>query len=170
MSNHFIYGSSSLLFLITTANAFIYSKLFLWKFFNLLLIFASYLCNAYGEYYPKFILFDYITISLLCLSYINQIYINCPYILITIYEYNYYNSIYNSKNLIFTSAIIKASINTYYVDTTYFYIITISSIASIIIFITRSKMNNIRNYKYIFLTYLFHITITLIVYISSFTV
>jgi hypothetical protein len=86
MSNHFIYGSSSLLFLITTANAFIYSKLFLWKFFNLLLIFASYLCNAYGEYYPKFILFDYITISLLCLSYINQIYINCPYILITIYD------------------------------------------------------------------------------------
>ena len=93
---YFIKGSSSFLFAISTIKAFYCSKLISWKLSNFLLIVASYLCNA-SEYKECYLLLDYLAICLVCCSYINNMYINIPYILLFIYEYKTYKSIENIK-------------------------------------------------------------------------
>jgi hypothetical protein len=170
MQKYFIKGSSSLLFIISTSKAFNSSNLISWKLSNLFLIGASFLCNA-TEYKPNFLLLDYLAIYLVSLSYINNMYINIPYSLFLIYEYNKYNSIVNVKNLAFLSAIGKSIMYTYlYVDKNSYYIILTSSISGIIVYKIRNVLHEIDNNKYtLLLTYLFHICIMNILYISSIT-
>jgi hypothetical protein len=168
---YFIKGSSSLLFLISTIKAFYSSNLFFWKISNVFLVIASFLCNA-TEYKNIFLLIDYLAIFLVCLSYINNMYINTIYFLFLVYEYNKYNSIENTKNIAFATAIGKSTLYTYlYVDNIHFYIIFTSSIFGIIIYKIRYYFHiNNNNNKYILLiTYLFHICTMNIMYISSIT-
>ena len=80
-----IHGTSSLLFLISTAKAFSSSNLLSWKLSNCLLVIASFLCNA-TEYNSIFMLSDYIAIYLVCISYINSMFINIPYYLFSLYQ------------------------------------------------------------------------------------
>jgi hypothetical protein len=167
---YFIKGSSSLLFLISTIKAFYSSNLIFWKISNAFLVVASFLCNATG-YKNIFLLIDYFAIFLVCVSYINNIYINVTYFLFLIYEYNKYNSIENTKNIAFITAIGKSTLYTYlYVDNIHFYIICASSIFGTIIYKIRYYVNVNNNEKYILIiTYLFHICTMNIMYISSIT-
>ena len=170
MYNFFINGSSSLLFLISTIKSFYCSNSILWKLSNVFLICASFLCNA-TEYSSIFLLLDYFAIYLVCISYINNIYINILFSLLLVYEYKKYNSIEKIKNLTFLIAVIKCI--------TYNYnIILISSILfGIIIYKIRYDILHYKKYdilnkkKYnICLTYLFHICIMNIIYIASATI
>jgi len=163
-------GFSSLLFIISTIKALVASNLLAWKVFNATLIVASYLCNASG-FQPDYLFYDYLNIFLVCISYINNIYINIPFIISLIYEYNKYNSIENTKNISFVSAVTKSVIYTYlYVDKFHYYIILSSSLCGITIYKIRLILfqNNNRKYNNM-LTYLFHICIMNIMYISSIT-
>jgi hypothetical protein len=165
-----IHGSSSLLFLISTAKAFSTSNLLSWKLSNCLLVIASFLCNA-TAYKSIFLFFDYIAIYLVCVSYINNIFINVPYTLLLIHDYYKYNSIENIKDIAFITAIGKAILYTYlYVDKMHYYIILLSSICAIIIYKIRCYLHKKNNKKYrLPLTYLLHTCIMIIIYITSIT-
>jgi hypothetical protein len=168
---YFIKGSSSFLFVISTIKAIYCSKLISWKLSNFLLIVASYLRNA-SEYKECYLLFDYLAICLVCCSYINNIYINMIYILLFIYEYKTSGSIENIKNLSFGTAVIKSIIYTYvYVDNkNYFIVLVISSVSGVTIFKIRCLLHELNNKKYtLLLTYLLHICIMNVMYISSIT-
>jgi len=122
----------------------------------------------------NYILFDYLSIYIICSSYINNCNINLILFGLLIYEYKTYNTIDNVKSLTFILAVSKACINTYlYTDiilTPYFYIILLSSIISVIIFKIRRDLYLKKIYTYnTLLTFLWHICITNIVYISSIT-
>ena len=105
-------GVSSLLFIISTIKALTASNLLAWKVFNATLIVASYLCNASG-FQPDYLFYDYLNIFLVCISYINNMYINIPYIISLIYEYNTFKTIENAKNISFVTAVTKSVIYTY---------------------------------------------------------
>ena len=168
--NYFHKGSSSLLFIISTIKAYYSSNLICWKLSNFFLIFASFFCNAL-EYKNPFLLIDYIAIFLVSISYINHSYINFLYILLLLYEYKKTNSFENIKNIAFINAVIKAGIYTYiYVNLLYLLIFILNVLLAIITYITRYKLHLENNKKYtIILTYLFHICIMSILYISSIT-
>jgi hypothetical protein len=170
MNQYFIKGTSSLLFVISTIKAIYSSKLFYWKLFNGFLIPVSFLCNA-TDYNSKYLLLDYATIFFINTSYINNYRINRLLYLMACYEYLFYNSIENSKNLSYLPLIIKAHINTYlYVDMMHFYTLLGSSITAIAIYKIRYNLCKMNNYKYnLLLTSLFHICITNTLYISSIT-
>jgi hypothetical protein len=165
-----IHGSSSLLFLISTAKAFSTSNLLSWKLSNCLLVIASFLCNA-TAYKSIFLLFDYIAIYLVCVSYINNIFISVPYTLLLIHDYYKYNSIENIKDIALITAIGKAILYTYlYVDKMHYYIILLTSICTILIYKIRCYLHEKNNKKYrLPLTYLLHICIAIIIYIASIT-
>ena len=168
---YFIKGSSSLLFIISTLKAFYCSKLILWKLSNSFLVVASFLCNA-NDYKKCYLLLDYVAIFCVCCSYINNIYINTVYALLFIYEYKMYNSIEYIKDLSFASAVVKSIIYTYlYVDNINYYIIlVISSVSGVTIFKIRCILHEMNNKDYtLLLTYLLHISIMNIMYISSIT-
>lgn len=170
MLTYFIKGSISLLFIISTMKAFYCSKLISWKLSNVFLIGASFFCNA-TEYKNVFLLLDYLAIYLVCISYINNIFINVPYSLLLMYEYNKYNSIENIKNVAFVTAIGKSIVYTYFtLDNTHYYILLTSSISGVIVYKIRYFFHKRNNTKHTFLlTYLFHICIMNIMYISSIT-
>lgn len=168
---NFVKGSSSLLFIISTINAFYYSKLISWKLSNVFLIGASFLCNA-TEYANTFLFLDYLAIYLVCTSYINDIYVNVPYSLLLVYEYNKYSSIEKAKNVAFVTAVGKTIVYTYlYVDNIYYYYIVLtSSISGIIIYKIRCFLHENSNKNYtLLLTYIFHVCVMNILYIGSMT-
>ena len=169
-SKYLINGSSSLLFTISTIKAYYSSNLICWKLSNFFLIFASFFCNAM-EYKNPFLLIDYFAIFLVSISYINHSYINFLYIFVLLYEYKKTNSFENIKNIAFIHAVIKAGIYTYiYVNLFYLLIFLLSALSSIITYIIRYQYHRQNNKKNtIILTYLFHICIMSILYISSMT-
>jgi hypothetical protein len=167
---YFIKGSSSLLFIISTVKAFYSSKLISWKLSNVFLIGASFLCNA-TEYKNVFLLLDYLAIYLVCISYINNILINIPYSLLLMYEYSKYNSIENMKNVAFVTGVGKSIVYTYlHGNNIHYCIILISSISGVVIYKVRCFFHKRNNTKYtLLLTYLFHICVMNIMYVSSIT-
>ena len=170
MLTYLLNGSSSLLFIISTTKAFYCSKFILWKITNLLLIIASFLCNA-TRYNQIFLFIDYLSIFSVCLSYINNKYINSVYIIIFIYEYKNHKSIENIKNIALTTAASKSIINTYlYADKYSLYLIVISCIVGVILYKIRYSSYQYICENYLLLTtFLFHICIMNILYIASIT-
>lgn len=170
MQSYIINGSSSLLFIISTTKAFYNSSLIWWKVTNTFLIFASFLCNA-TEYTPIYMQMDYLAIYLVCISYMNNYVYTLLYSLLLLYEYKNYNSIETIKNVAFVCSITKSIVRTYlYVDNLHYNVLIISSISGIIIYKIRYdllKYNN-TNYK-LLLTYMFHICVMNILYVSSIT-
>ena len=166
----FAKGSSSLLFIISATKSLYCSKLILWKIFNSTLIVVSYLCNA-SNFENHFLFLDYLIIFSACASYINAVFMNSFLIIALFYEYNVYKSIENAKNSAFIIAIIKSIINTYlYVDRLHYYIILYSSIFGIVVYKIRYNLYLCNNFAYnLPLTYLFHLCIMNIMYISSIT-
>ena len=171
MTKHFVKGASSLLFIISAIKSFYCSNSICWKFSNTLVIIASYLCNAY-DYHPSFLLLDYITIFLICTSYLNNIFINGALVLFLIHEGSTKTSIDGPKNMSFALATVKCLIKNYfYLDKFHYYVFFFSSISGIAIYKIRYNLINENNHKYtLFLTFLMHICATNMMYISSITV
>jgi hypothetical protein len=166
----FINGSSSLLFLVSTGKAFHASNLITWKASNVALVVTSFLCNAYG-FEKTLLLLDYLTIYIISASYIQTFYINIPYTVVLVYEWKMYGQIENTKNLAFATAITMSIVNTYlHVSKTYFYLLVISFIGGSLIYKIRySLYNRNKNQNILWMTYIFHVCMTTILYISSIT-
>ena len=165
----YYYGLSSLLFIISALKSIYSSKLILYKISNCVLIFASYLCNSTNN--KLYLLFDYITICAICVSYLNYYIINGILISSLIYEYNKTSSVINTKNISFGIAITKAIYNTYILlNNTYTIILIISAISGIVSYEIRYYLlnNNIHNYT-LFLTWWLHFSIMYLLYIISLT-
>jgi hypothetical protein len=155
-------GLSSLLFLIPTVHSFYIPTLATWKLSNGFLVCASFLCNA-SNFDPTLVLFDYFAIYLVSISYLNDMYFTFVFTSLLLYEYYYYQTIETTKNVAFITSSIK-SIK----DTNYYWSLCTNLWMGFILY-------TIRNYKYkynqptLIWTGLFHITITSMLYISSFT-
>lgn len=170
MNPYYVNGSSSLLFMISTAKAIKHSKLFWWKFFNGQLVVASFLCNA-NKYKSPYLLLDYGTLFLINISYINNYKINSYLFFLLGLEYYCKNSIENTKNLSFVLVTLYSIVNTYlYSDSYNFYFLIGSTISGLLIYNLRYYLNK-NNYKKYnsFLTYLFHFSMMNSLCISSFT-
>ena len=116
--------NSSLLFIISTIKALYVSKLILWKVFNILLIISSYLCNSFNEVDKNIILFDYLAIFLVCISYLNNMKINVILIALLIYEYYKFSTISSTKTITFVLTILTSIVYTYiYTSPLYYNII-----------------------------------------------
>lgn len=165
----FINGVSSLLFVISTAKAFISSDLILWKLSNTLLIVSSHLCNAYS--FEKYLLFDYLMIYFTCLSYLNNAMLNSALVLSGIYEYNNNEkSIENTKNVTFTLAVLKTITFAYiYIDNQHFLVILGVSSVGVIIYKIRYGLYLTDPRKTWYLTWIWHACVTTILYVSSIT-
>ena len=170
MDPYYINGSSSLLFMISTAKAIKNSKLLWWKIFNSQLIVASFLCNA-SEYKDSYMLVDYATLFLMNVSYINNYRINNYLFFLLGIEYYYKKSIENTKNFSFVIVILCSTINTYlYEDSYSFYSLIGTTITGGIIYNLRYYLNKNNCKKYnLLLTYLFHFSIMNSLCISSMT-
>jgi len=171
MNHPFIKGASSLLFIISAIKSFYCSNSIYWKFSNTLVIIASYLCNAY-DYHPSYLTLDYITIFLICTSYLNNFLINSALILLLIHEASTKTTIDTSKNASFALATVKCLIKNYfYLDKFHYYVFFFSSVSGIAIYKIRYNLINANNHKYtLLLTFLMHICATNMMYISSITV
>jgi hypothetical protein len=159
-------GSSSLLFIISAFYAITGNKNTQWKIANVILVFASYLCNAH-QYQPVYLLMDYSTICMLCLGYINSRMIDTVGALSIMYEYDTTNQIAITKNVVFAIAVMLSIANTK--REMEFWLIALFAVGSVIIY-------GVRYYIYchhktdrwnILLTWMFHICITTILCISS---
>ena len=160
-----INGASSLFFIIPVIKSFYCNSFITWKLSNIFLVGASFLCNA-TEYHPIFLLIDHFAIWLTCTSYINYTF---PFALLLLYEYNKYKTIEKSKFLSLAIASGKTAVNTYkYVDFKHLSLFLMSLILAGLVYKIRyfflEKGKNI-----LILTYLFHVFITIMLYISSLT-
>lgn len=166
----YVDGSTSLLFIISTLKAFYVSKLISWKISNLFLIGASFLCNA-TKYEPLFLLLDYFAIFLVCISYINNYYVAVLYTSFLISEYCRYKSIEMVKNIAFGTAVGKSIFNTFvHVDLYHFNVLLFSSFISLIAYKIRYDLHSKQIRKYtLFLTFVLHLSVMIIIYISSLT-
>jgi hypothetical protein len=171
MNHQFIKGASSLLFIISAIKSFYCSNSICWKFSNTLVIIASYLCNAF-DYHPSFLTIDYITIFLICTSYLNNLLLNSGLVFLLIREYTTRKTIDDAKNMSFAFATVKCVIKNYfYLDKVHYYIFFFSAIFGIAIYKIRYNLINANNHKYtLFLTFLMHICATIMMYVSSITV
>ena len=164
----FINGVSSLLFIISTIKAFISSDLILWKLSNSVLIISSHLCNAYS--FEKYLLFDYMMIYLTCLSYLNNSTLNSVLVLSGIYEYINKESIEITKNITFTLTLLKSITCTYiYINNQFFFIIVGVSSMGVIVYKIRYSLYLIDPRKTWYMTWIWHLCVTTILYISSIT-
>lgn len=167
--NHYN-GSSSLLFIISAIKSLYVSNIVLWKLSTVMLVFASYLCNA-SNYNETWLMFDYVTIYLIAISYINSWAINGLLTGSLILEYNYSKDIANTKNVALFLVGSKAIIYTYlYVDTFYFYSILASSVAGVAIYNYRVHLHNqnIKTYT-LFLTWCLHACVANVIYVTAIT-
>lgn len=169
MNPYLIRGASSLLFLIPAINSYYYSKLVFWKLFITVLVPVSFLCNA-TVYKDEYLILDYISIFLISLSYINHRKTNILFIFALCAEYNYKNSIETTKNVAFVSAIAKANVVMFPINKPYFYILISSSVSALVVYKARHYLfaNDIKQYNTI-LTYLFHVCMSNVLYMSSIT-
>lgn len=160
-----IYGWSSLLFIFPTFKAFLYSQSIFWKLSNLFLIPISFLCNAM-EYKNPYLLLDYLCIFLVSISYIQHLYWNHLFLYFLFIEYFVYDAISRTKDIVFTTAGLKSLQKTFYYYPHSFPLLLTSSILTIIFY-------KIRNYwvgnKLLF-TFLFHVCIMNILYVSCLTI
>lgn len=107
-------GGSSYLFIFSALHALIISELVAWKLLNIMIIISSYLYNT-CDCIP-YRNFDYIIISALAMSYINNSNINILFGLCFFIEIILKRQISMTKNIVFLSACSLALFNTFNVD------------------------------------------------------
>lgn len=165
----YIDGLSSFLFIISTIKTIYSSRLLLYRFGNISLIYSSFLVNSYQNN-SLFLLIDYSVIYLICLSYINHLFIQIFLNTSLLYEYHTKNTIETTKNICFIVSISKGIYNTYIFieDKSYYYTILTSTLVGLTLYSCRyKKMFDPKHNT--FVTFLWHICIMNILYISSIT-
>lgn len=170
MSHSFVNGASSLFLIISAIHAIRKSKLLLWKITNVILIVASYLCNS-SNYNPYYLFFDYLMITLVCMSYINHYKTNFLLTSLLLLEYFNTKSIATVKVISYISSTGLAIYKTYiYVDKYHFNLLLVSSLTGFTIYIIRySFIEKNNTYSNFLLTTAMHICATNILYVSSIT-
>jgi len=170
MSESFIKGASSLFLCISAIKAIYASSLIFWKISTCLIVPVSYLCNAY-DYKDPYLMLDYMSITFVSASYINNLKINGAIIFFAMYEYYNSSTIDTAKNITYAIGTAKAIYMTYYYSDAYhFYVICISSISGMSIYGIRYLLIKRNNVKYnLLLTYLMHVCAVNIMYVSSIT-
>lgn len=130
-----IKGFSSLLFIFSFYKSLYGGEELVWyKISHILLIIASFLCNA-SEFQRVYVQFDYASIFLISASHLNNSTINSGLILYIIYEYSNYRSIETAKNIAFGMSVANSMYKGYYcLDNAHFYTLMISSVAGVIIY------------------------------------
>lgn len=167
---------SSLLFIVSATSAWLYSKLFIYQLSNTILIGSSYLCNLYKN--NKYLLiFDYMTILGICISYINNFNITIMTCISFIYLllYNCINIIdklirktFNKE--IYIKQIIKYEINNILEEALFNTIDTIKNIIFIIALL-KSNYNTFMYMKIYYFIILFTSSISgIIIYIYRFNI
>lgn len=183
-------GSSSLLFLISLYNVFVSGRLFFWKISNMYLTVASFLYNS-NHNNEQLLTNDLFAIFCVCSSYINYFNINQLLFIFLSYEYSTHKSIETTKNITFFITMCKSLILTYYTSyQVYFWLLCISYFLATVsylyrrhlyyqppiyiniplIYLCRNGLLKISNYYYyIFLTWILHLSIASVIWISSIT-
>ena len=160
-------GLSSLLFLIPTIHSFYIPTLFTWKVSNGLLVCASFGCNV-SEFNPTLVLLDYLAIHFVSICYLNNLYVTAVFTMLLFYEYYYYKTIETTKNISFLTSSIQSIVNTYTLNRKYCWLLCTSLVSGTILYFIRNYQYH-RNQSTIVWTGLFHVAVTHMLYISSFT-
>lgn len=171
MQNYIYKGASSLFLIISTIKAFYSSDLLWWKLANLLLVPSSYLCNI-NDFKEPYLNIDYIAITLVCCSYINNFLINNALYVLCMLEYKMTDTIHYTKNTAVLTAVIKSLWFTRTVLGLPYAILLISSaLIGVLAYITilSVEKNNIREPCNLSIIYIFHFSIMIVIYISSIT-
>lgn len=162
-------GGSSFLFIIPTIKVLFTSNLMFWKLSNIFLVISSVLCNAY-KYNYGLLVFDYFMITMVSVSYINNININMLIGILFYLECIIKNDITMTKNIAFISSVSLIAINTY----KYYPVLFTQYIASLIIGVISRYIRNLPAYINnntigLLLTSIWHICITNILFTASYT-
>ena len=165
-------GLSSLLFIITAIKSIYISKLIIWKLSNIFLVFSSFFYNINFHNNGIYLFLDYLTISIISMSHINNFIINSILTIIHIYEFIQTNNIVNIKNITFIISILHVIYNTYiFMSIEYVYILITSILIYLISYKIRLELYYQNNFDYIIaLTWVGHICIMQILYIASNTI
>ena len=165
----FKYGGSSLLFIIPAIQALFTSELIAWKLSNIMIIISSYLYNTYDCKACRD--FDYMVISAIAMSYLNNYNINILFGICFYLEILLKKEITMTKNIIFLLTCGLSLFNTFYVD----YWLFIYLLSVIVIGIPALLYRNLFYYStgytpvVCFLTTMLHICAGSILFVSSYT-
>jgi hypothetical protein len=161
-------GLSSLLFIVSAYEAYNVSDMIMWKISNMILVISSFLCNVYPI--PKYMLFDYLTIILICISYINNLYINIIILFVLAYEYITYKTVTSTRNLVVILAILYLFYKTYYTSIENFEIIMGMLILGLCVWYLRNKIYYIWHINVVTCcTFMWHYLAMVILCIASHT-
>jgi hypothetical protein len=163
-------GGSSFLLALPAINSFYVSNLIFYKLSLLVLIISSVLCNMY-DYNYYLTLFDYFMITIVGVSYINNININIIIGIIFYFEMLLKQNISITKNITFIICILLSCINTKNHCNHLFIPLlaaTIIGVLSIVMRNTVYEKYGPNNFTYI-LTFIWHCCVASVLYITCFT-
>jgi len=131
-------GLSSLLFTVSAYEAFNISDMIMWKISNMILVISSFLWNVYSI--PEYMLFDYLTIICVCMSYIDNAYVNIMLLFLLAYEYMKYKTVTTTRNIVAFITILYLFYKTYYNSIENFEIIMGMLILGLCVWYLRNKI------------------------------
>jgi hypothetical protein len=168
--NLMLTGGSSFLFIFSALHALIISDLIAWKIFNILIIISSFLYNT-CDWIP-YRNFDYIIISALSMSYINNSNINMLFGLCFFIEIILKQQITITKNIVCLLTFILVLFNTLYIKPYLSYIFILVTIIGILVYYYRNILyysTGCTLHAYFFLTTLWHLCAMIGLCISSYS-
>ena len=165
-------GLSSLLFIVSSMEAFITSDLIFWKIANVVLLASSLIYNmGYTTYnFHQYMLFDYLAIIFIVASYIDDIFFTIFSIMILAVEYSKYQNIIHTKNIIIIIGFITILYRTFINSTNQIQVLIFVGILGIVSFYIRNLMyyNKPIN-QTTFFSLIWHYCIVIILCIASYT-
>jgi hypothetical protein len=160
-------GLSSLLLFIPTFRSIQVSNSLMWKVSNASTMISSFLCNSHN--YSKFLLYDYFSITSICISYINHNFINSILLMRLLQEYKTGGSIELTKNISFGLAVSMSMYHNYIIkEHMNFTLITFGGVGGAFVYCVRYYLykRNITKYN-MFLTTIWHACSASLLYGSS---
>ena len=163
-------GVSSLFFIVSTWTALENSKSFYFKCSSVVLVPVSYMCNASG-FDPSFLLLDYTAISMVGLSYLNNLYATAFFVSLAVCEYAKTGTLQKTARVTFGTAGALSLYRTYlYVDVWKGHQLLFSFTAAFFVFLGKIRCVNVQDRMGLQLTYLWHFTCTTILCVAALTV
>lgn len=158
---HIYYGLSSLLYIIS-AYKILYSRLNgPYKLFSWVLVISSFLCNSTNYSNTLYLQFDYLTISVIAISYINHCKINTCILFVMINEAYFLHTLKGTSQITTLYSIYKIAENTTHVKW-----LTLGIFGGIISYSLRYYYD-IYCVQYIFVNTIWHLSSMCILYIST---
>ena len=163
-------GISSLFFLVSTWTALENSKSFYFKCSSVVLVPASYMCNANG-FDPSFLLLDYAAISLVSLSYLNNLYTTVFFGSLAAIEYCKTATLKKTARVTFGTAGALSLYRTYLLtDVWKGHQLLFSFTVAGMVFLGKIRCGTVQDRMGLRLTYLWHFTCTTILCVAALTV